>query len=136
MLKTDKSEDFYNRLYRFARDCAVAVRGLPRTLTNQTYSRQLVRSSSSIPANYIEAQEALGKKDFLYRLSVCRKESKETIQWVRLILDTNSGETAVFKRLLQESTEFVLIFGKSIGTVRRGPRLNELIDRFKHEPII
>lgn len=120
MLKTNKSEDFYNRLYRFARDCAVAVRGLPRTSTNQTYSRQLVRSSSSIPANYIEAQEALGKKDFLYRLSVCRKESKETIQWIRLILDTNTncGEVTVFKQLLQEATEFVLIFGKSIGTTR------------------
>jgi four helix bundle protein len=118
MFKTNKAEEFYNRLYHFARDCALAVRELPRTSSNQIYSRQLIRSSSSISANYLEAQEALGRKDFLYRLSVCRKESKETIQWIRLILDTNSGETAVFKRLFQEATEFVLIFGKSIGTTR------------------
>ncbi len=118
MFKTNKSEDFYERLYRFARDCALAVRELPQTPSNQVYSRQLIRSSSSISANYLETQEALGRKDFLYRLSVCRKESKETVQWIRLILDTNSDGAAGFKRLFQEATEFVLIFGKAIGTAR------------------
>lgn len=118
MFKTSKSEELYERLYKFARDCAIAVRNLQTTPSNQIYSRQLLRSSSSIPANYIEAQEALGSKDFVYRLAICRKESKESVQWLRLILETGNSESPELKRLLKEAYEFVLIFSKSVETAR------------------
>ncbi|MDP1710494.1 MAG: four helix bundle protein [candidate division WWE3 bacterium] len=132
MFKTDKSKELYfgtkgriatermrgqhERCYRFARDCAGAVKSLGKIAQNQIYSRQLIRSSLSIPANYIEAQEALSRRDFLYRLRICRKESKESIQWIRLIVETNDSGIENFEMLLQESKELMLIFSKAVGT--------------------
>ena len=118
MFKSEKSNQFYERLYRFARDCADAVKKLPVTPSNRIYLNQLIRSSSSVPGNYIEAQESLSRKDFLYRLAVCRKESKESVQWLRLLHDTGNSEDSDLKRLLNEADEFVRIFSKSVETAR------------------
>lgn len=54
--------------------------------------KQLIRSAGSVGANYIEANEALSKKDFLFRLKISRKEAKESIYWLRLITETNSQD--------------------------------------------
>ena len=61
------------------------MKKLPRTLANIEDSRQLVDSSGSVGANYIEANEALSKKDFVMRIKICRKEAKESRYWLRLI---------------------------------------------------
>jgi len=58
---------------------------LPRTLANEEDGRQLIRSSGSVGANYIEANEGLGKKDFLMRMKIARREAEETAYWLRLI---------------------------------------------------
>ncbi len=77
--------------------------------------RQLIRSSGSIGANYIEANESLSKKDFLMRIKICRKESKECRFWLQLFDlrgQTNlERERALF---IQESTELMMIFGSII----------------------
>jgi len=73
---------------------AVAVRNyanlLPKTIANIEDTKQLIRSSGSIGANYIEANVALGRKDFLMRIRISRKEAKETIYWLNIILKTNN----------------------------------------------
>jgi four helix bundle protein len=73
---------------------AVAVRNyanlLPKTIANIEDTKQLIRSSGSIGANYIEANGALGRKDFLMRIRISRKEAKETIYWLNIILKTNN----------------------------------------------
>lgn len=122
MFKSDKSKEFYERLYKFALDCARACQGLPKTNFNQVYSRQLIKASSSVLANYIEAQESLSKKDFLYRLAVCRKESKESKHWLKLIIDSNGDkvDSKEFRRLLEEAGEFIKIFSKSLNTLKSG----------------
>lgn len=76
--------------------------------------RQLVRSSGSIGANYIEASESLGKKDFAMRLRICRKEAKETIYWLTLL---EIPEQLLKERdaLIKESNEFTAIFGSIIS---------------------
>ena len=70
-----------------------------------------MRSSGSVGANYIEANEALSKKDFRMRVRISRRESKETRYWLRL-LDTQDGAPLESEReqLIQESTELVRIF--------------------------
>jgi four helix bundle protein len=78
------------RTYEFARRVRAFVKRLPRTLCNVEDARQLIRSSGSAGANYIEANESLGKKDFLMRVRIARKESKESRYWLRLI-DTAGG---------------------------------------------
>lgn len=85
---------------------------LPRTVCNAEDVKQVVRSSGSIGANYIEANEGLSKKDFGMRIRIARKESKETRYWLRLldtrdIADLNEERD----RLVQESMELMCIFG-------------------------
>ena len=107
--------DLEERSYRFARSVRAWVKGLPDTIANAEDMKQVVRSSGSIGANYIEANEALGKKDFRMRIRICRKESKETRYWLRL-LDTAGDESleAERGRLIQEATELMNIFGASL----------------------
>lgn len=58
---------------------------LRRTIANMEDGRQLIKASGSVGANYIEANESLGRKDFLCRIKICRKEAKESRYWLRLI---------------------------------------------------
>ena len=70
----------------------------------------MVRSAGSIGANYIEANESLGRKDFIMRIKICRKEAKESCYWLRLVSCNNDLEEKR-KDLIQESTELTKIFG-------------------------
>ncbi len=71
--------DLEDRTYEFARDVRAFVRELPHTVANIEDVKQLVRASGSVGANYIEANEALGKKDFVMHVKICRKEAREPI---------------------------------------------------------
>lgn len=64
-------------LWNFVRNVRVLVKKLDKTLTNIEDGKQLVRSSGSVGANYIEANESLSKKDFMMRIKISRKEAKE-----------------------------------------------------------
>ncbi len=107
-----KRFDLEERTFQFARRVRAFVKKLPRTICNIEDVRQVVRSSGSVGANYIEANEALSKKDFRLRIRISRKEAKETRYWLRL-LDTQDGAPldSERERLVQESTELMLIFG-------------------------
>src|SRR3990172_1927800 len=70
--------DLEERTFKFEERTNCYVRILPRTITNIENGKQLVRSSGSVGANYIEANEALSRKDFVMRIKICKKnESKE-----------------------------------------------------------
>jgi four helix bundle protein len=89
---------------------------LPRTISNIEDVKQLVRASGSVAANYIEANEALSKKDFLHRIKICHKESKESRLWLRLIkTGTAPQPTAERDALIQEATELIKIFNAIAG---------------------
>ncbi|MBN1507642.1 MAG: four helix bundle protein [Sedimentisphaerales bacterium] len=107
-----KQYDLEDRTLAFARDGREFVKGLKRTIANIEDGKQLIRASGSVGANYIEANEALSKKDFLMRIRICRKESKESRYWLRLI-DTCGAENLEIRRqeLVQEATELTSIFG-------------------------
>jgi four helix bundle protein len=107
-----KQYDLEERTFRFAQRVRVFVKKLPKTIANIEDSRQLVNASGSVGANYIEANEALSKKDFVMRIKICRKESKESRYWLRLV-DTNSDPNLECEReeLILEATELMKIFG-------------------------
>jgi four helix bundle protein len=84
--------DLEERTFQFAKNVRIYVKGLPKTAANTEDGKQVVRSSGSVGANYIEANESLGKKDFLMRIKICRKESKESAFFLRLIYETNVKE--------------------------------------------
>ena len=71
-----KPRDLEDRTFQFAESVRVFVKQLPRTVSNTEDVRQLVRASGSVAANWIEADEALSKKDFLMRVKICRKRSE------------------------------------------------------------
>lgn len=106
MTKVQRGQfDLEPRTYNFA----VSVRDFVRTKTNlldREDVKQVIRSSGSVAANYIEANEALSKKDFIFRVKICRKEAKESILWLRLL-----GAPA---ETINEATELMKIFGAII----------------------
>ncbi len=102
--------DLEQRTQKFSRDVRIFVKAIPKTFENSEDLKQLLRSSGSVAANYIEANEACSRKDFFYRLKICRKESKESVFWIRsLIIDQLSFQKEQ-KRLEQEAYELELIF--------------------------
>jgi four helix bundle protein len=89
---------------------------VPRTIGNQEDGRQLIRASGSVGANYIEANEALGKKDFRMHVRISRKESKEARYWLRLIDVGGSAELARERDgLVREATELLKIFSSIVN---------------------
>ena len=107
-----KRYDLEERTLKFSREVRAFVKRLPKTLANVEDGRQLIKSSGSVGANYIEANEALSKKDFLMRIKICRKESKESQYWLRLV-DSNSDPSleGVRVNLIREAGELTNIFG-------------------------
>jgi four helix bundle protein len=84
---------------------------LPKNAANAVYIPQLLRAGSSPGANYIEANESIGDKDFKMKIKTCRRESKESGYWLRLIITDGSQEQENERVYLrQEAKEFVLIF--------------------------
>jgi len=110
-IKSPKQYDLEDRTLAFAKRVRTFVKKLPRTAGNIEDGKQLVRTSGSVGANYIEANEALSKKDFVMRAKICRKESKESRYWLRLIDTRNdSQQEAEQKDLEREATELMNIF--------------------------
>jgi len=114
-ITNSKQYDLEERTFEFAKKVRVFVGILSRTISNIEDGKQLVKSSGSIGANYIEANESLGKKDFLMKIKTCKKESKESRYWLRLIDINNDRMLEKEKSLLiQEATELMKIFGSII----------------------
>jgi four helix bundle protein len=107
-----RTYDLEDRTFEFARDVRAFVKNLPRTLANIEDARQLINASGSVGSNYIEANEALSKKDFVMRVKICRKEAKESHYWLRLIHTTGKPELETRREsLIQEAVELTSIFG-------------------------
>jgi four helix bundle protein len=103
--------DLEERTFQFAKDVRFFVKTLPKTIANIEDGKQLIKASGSVGANDIEANESLGKKDFLMRIRISRKEAKESAYWLRLIHETNELKNAnEALRLIQEANELKKIF--------------------------
>ena len=85
----EKPFDLEERTFLFAKECRIYIQKLPKTISNIEDGKQLVRSSGSVGANYIEANEQLGEKDLSFRLKIARKEAKESKYWLRLLQELN-----------------------------------------------
>jgi len=83
--------DLEQRTFEFAVAVRIFIKSLPRNTTNYEDGKQVIRSSGSVGANYIEANENLGQKDFKMRLKIARKEAKETSYWLKIIKATNDN---------------------------------------------
>jgi four helix bundle protein len=118
-IPNSKRYDLEERTLRFANRVREFVKKLPKTLANIEDSKQLINASGSVGANYIEANEALGKKDFLMRIKICRKEAKESRYWLRLVDTGGKGELVQEREdLIAEACELTHIFGSIVTKSR------------------
>ena len=110
-----KPYDLGERTLAFAKGIRAFVKKLPRTLANIRDGGQLINSSGSVGANWIEAEESLSKKDFLMRAKIVRKEAKESHYWLELV-DTGGSAALEEERLAwrQEALELTRIFSSII----------------------
>jgi len=111
-IRSPKQYDLEDRTLAFAKKVRAFVKKLRKTIANIEDGKQLVKSSGSIGANYIEANEALSKKDFVMRIKICRKEAKESRYWLKLVDTQGDRELENEQKDLEnEATELMNIFG-------------------------
>ncbi|MEI6511629.1 MAG: four helix bundle protein [Candidatus Uhrbacteria bacterium] len=108
--------DLEERTRKFAQDVRNLVRRLPSSISNTEDGKQLIRSSGSVGANYIEAAEGLGEKDFTMHIRISRKEAKESKHWLLLLFVAQNKEVDQERnRLSQEALELTRIFSKIVN---------------------
>src|SRR3989338_10290914 len=90
--QSPKQYNLDERTKQFAKDCRLLIVSIKKSISVMEDCKQLARSSGSIAANYIEASESLGKKDFVFRIKICRKEAKESKLWLELINQEENKE--------------------------------------------
>jgi four helix bundle protein len=109
--KQENKYDLEERTAVFAERVRDFCLKLPRNSINTEYVSQLIRAGSSPGANYIEANESIGDKDFKMKIKTCRREAKESAYWLRLVITDHSSDMEEERaKLRQEAKEFILIF--------------------------
>jgi len=117
--RTNNKYDLEERTTEFAKRVIRLCKELPKNSMNSRLIGQIVGSAGSIGANYREANDALGKKDFLHRLKISRKEAKETIHWLELIEEASPELKARMKDLRKEAIELRNILSSIIIKVNQ-----------------
>ena len=111
--KTNKKYDLENRTFIFAQNVKLYVDQLPNKTTSFEIGKQLIKSAGSVGANDIEANESLSKKNFLMRIKICKKETKEFKYWIKLSTPLKTYNSTK-NDLSNELEELMKIFGAII----------------------
>lgn len=106
----DKKYDLAERTSKFGEDVIIFAKNIKETNINRPIINQLIRAATSVGANYMEADCAESKKDFNHKIGICKKESKETTHWLRMMAIAEPEEAEKCRKLWKEAHEFTLIF--------------------------
>ncbi|MFH1030293.1 MAG: four helix bundle protein [bacterium] len=109
--------DLEERTANFGEDAINFAKKVKRDIYNEPSIKQLIRSATSIGANYREANGGSSPKDFKNKIHICQKEAKETKYWLQIIGKSNQEIIEEARKLWQEAHELTLIFGKIIVTL-------------------
>jgi len=110
----NKIYELEERTAKFGEDVIKFLKTIKKDDYNRSIISQLIRSATSIGANYCEADGAESKKDFQHKIGICKKESKETKHWIRMLFVTNPEHKEKERELWKEAQELTLIFSKII----------------------
>ncbi|MFA5136563.1 MAG: four helix bundle protein [Patescibacteria group bacterium] len=116
---TNKEYNLKKRTEKFGTSIILFVKSLPYNSINNPLISQLIRSSTSIGANYMEADSAESKKDFQHKIAICKKESSETIHWLNMVSVANPNFKDRISLLQKEVQELVLIFSSIIRSCNK-----------------
>ena len=100
-----------SRTFEFSKNVIFLCKRLPQNQYNKPLISQVLRSSTSVGANYCEANGASSKSDFRNKIHICKKEAQETRYWLKL-LEASNNTIDGLDGLIQEAHEFTLIFVK------------------------
>lgn len=112
--------DLEERTAHFGEEIIEFCRTLPQDAVSRPLISQMVRSATSIGANYMEANAASSKKDFRNKIFICKKEAQETTHWLRMLAKCFSDKQNELRKFWQEAKELTLIFGKIISSLKSG----------------
>ncbi|MDP1884055.1 MAG: four helix bundle protein [Candidatus Moranbacteria bacterium] len=118
MAKYSKNYDLESRTLEFSAEIIAFIKKLNKDIVNIPIINQIIRSATSIGANYREANGASSKKDFHNKIYICKKECKETKYWIELLAKANPEEAEKCRELWKESQELTLIFSKIALTLK------------------
>ncbi len=110
--------DLEERTRKFAKELIRFVKTIKPTYINQSIISQLIRSATSVGANYCEANAASSKKDFSNKIFICRKEIQETKYWLELLAEANPENKESLRKFWKEAHELILIFNKISTSLR------------------
>ncbi len=114
-----KPYDLTERTAQFGEEVIDFCRNIRESTINRTLINQLIRSATSVGANYMEANGASSKKDFRNKIYICKKEIQETKHWLRMFNKTNPEKSDFIKLLEQEAKELSMIFGKIAASTEK-----------------
>lgn len=117
------SNELKNRTKRFAIDCWHLCAKIPKSREYDSYARQLLRSSSSVAANYRAALRGKSDKDFLNKLRIVEEEADESVFWLELFIEIEDKNQEELRNILKEGEELLKIMVASINTVKK--RMNQ-----------
>jgi len=112
MKQFSNNYDLEERTAKFGEQIIRFGKGLNQDAVTRPIISQLIRSGTSIGANYMEANAAISRKDFNNKIHICKKESQETKHWLRMIVQCVPDKKEDIRKLWQESQELTLIFQK------------------------
>jgi four helix bundle protein len=116
----DKATELKGRAKSFAIRIVNLFRSLPRSPDAQTLGKQLLRSGTSVAANYCAVCRARSQAEFISKMGIVVEEADETVFWLELLGETGIVRPERAKNLLNEANELVAIFGASLRTSKRG----------------
>jgi four helix bundle protein len=111
-------KDMKLRTFQFSVEVGRLIMELPYNVINKSYGGQVVRSSSSVGANYRAARRGKSEADFLYKLKICEEEADETVYFLELLKEFNGKDQEKIDKLIQEGSELVKIIVASILTTK------------------
>lgn len=121
-----KKFDLEERTTRFGEEIIKFAKNIPESSVTKPLIIQLVKSGTSIGANYCEADDAESKKDFNHKIGICKKEARETKYWLRMIMTTIPELQKEAEILFQEAKELNLIFNAIIRTSRKNDKVKSI----------
>jgi|SRR3989344_174769 len=114
----NKKYDLEERTSKFGINIIQFCKTIKQDVISKPIINQLVRSGTSIGANYMEANSASSRKDFKNKIHICKKESQETMYWLKIVVEYDSSKKEHAKVLYQEAQELTFIFGKIISSMK------------------
>jgi four helix bundle protein len=114
-----KIYDLSERTALYGENVIIFIKSVPETTINKSLISQVIRSATSIGANYMEADGAESKKDFQHKIGICKKEAKETMHWFRMLAKAYPNAETECRKYWKEAHELTLIFSSIINSTRK-----------------